>query len=160
MIRNFTEHSANKRTFLAWLRTGIAVIGFGFVVEKFNLFILALTNTEAVNRAVRTDRLAGPLGRYEGLALMGVGIVLIVVAAAEAMAAEDARRTSEAKAAEDARRVTDAKVPKNARRAAEAKETGSVVKTRAGVGRSGAKAKATEEARRAAEAKAAEAPHR
>ena len=80
MIRNFTEHSANERTFLAWLRTGIAVIGFGFVVEKFNLFILALTNTETVNRAVRTDRLAGPLGRYEGLALMGVGIVLIVVA--------------------------------------------------------------------------------
>ena len=80
MIHNFTEHSANERTFLAWLRTGIAVIGFGFVVEKFNLFILALTNTESVNRAVRTDRLAGPLGRYEGLALMGVGIVLIVVA--------------------------------------------------------------------------------
>jgi len=80
MIHNFTEHSANERTFLAWLRTGIAVIGFGFVVEKFNLFILALTNAEAVNSAIRTDRLAGPLGRYEGLALMGVGIVLIVVA--------------------------------------------------------------------------------
>ena len=82
MIRNFTEHSANERTFLAWLRTGIAVIGFGFVVEKFNLFILALTSTGAteIGRAVRTDRLAGPLGRYEGLALMAVGIVLIVVA--------------------------------------------------------------------------------
>jgi putative membrane protein len=82
MIRNFTEHSANERTFLAWLRTGIAVIGFGFVVEKFNLFILAVTSTGAteIGRAVRTDRLAGPLGRYEGLALMAVGIVLIVVA--------------------------------------------------------------------------------
>jgi putative membrane protein len=82
MIRNFTEHSANERTFLAWLRTGIAVLGFGFVVEKFNLFILALTSNEAMNigRAVRTDRLSGPLGRYEGLALMAVGIVLIVVA--------------------------------------------------------------------------------
>jgi putative membrane protein len=82
MIPNFTEHSANERTFLAWLRTGIAVIGFGFVVEKFNLFILALTSTGAteIGRAVRTDRLAGPLGRYEGLALMAVGIVLIVVA--------------------------------------------------------------------------------
>jgi putative membrane protein len=39
---NFTEHSANERTFLAWIRTAIAVIGFGFVLEKFNLFILAL----------------------------------------------------------------------------------------------------------------------
>jgi putative membrane protein len=82
MIRNFTEHSANERTFLAWIRTGIAVIAFGFVVEKFNLFILALTSTavESVGRAVRTDRLAGPLGRYEGVALMLVGIALIAVA--------------------------------------------------------------------------------
>jgi putative membrane protein len=82
MIRNFTELCANERTFLAWLRTGIAVIAFGFVVEKFNLFILALTSTAAaeIGRTVRTDRLAGPLGRYEGLALMVVGIVLIAVA--------------------------------------------------------------------------------
>jgi uncharacterized membrane protein YidH (DUF202 family) len=82
VIRNFTEHSANERTFLAWIRTGIAVIAFGFVVEKFNLFILALTATAGaeVGRTIRTDRLAGPLGRYEGLALMLVGIALIVVA--------------------------------------------------------------------------------
>ena len=82
MIRNFTEHSANERTFLAWIRTGIAVIAFGFVVEKFNLFILALTATAGaeVGQTIRTDRLAGPLGRYEGLALMLVGIVLIAVA--------------------------------------------------------------------------------
>jgi putative membrane protein len=82
MIRNFTEHSANERTFLAWIRTGIAVIAFGFVVEKFNLFILALTSTAAADlgRAVRTDRLAGPLGRWEGVALMLVGIALIAVA--------------------------------------------------------------------------------
>jgi putative membrane protein len=58
------------------------VIAFGFVVEKFNLFILALTATAGaeVGRAIRTDRLAGPLGRYEGLALMLVGLVLIAVA--------------------------------------------------------------------------------
>jgi putative membrane protein len=82
MIRNFTEHSANERTFLAWIRTGIAVIAFGFVVEKFNLFILALTSTAVANvgLAVRTDRLAGPLGRYEGVALMLVGIALIALA--------------------------------------------------------------------------------
>jgi putative membrane protein len=82
MICNFTEHSANERTFLAWIRTGIAVIAFGFVVEKFNLFILVLANTAAtqVGRTVRMERLVGPLGHYEGLALMAVGIVLIAVA--------------------------------------------------------------------------------
>ena len=47
MIRNFTEQSANERTFLAWLRTGIAVIAFGFVVEKFHLFMMALVSTAA-----------------------------------------------------------------------------------------------------------------
>jgi hypothetical protein len=36
MIRGYTDHAANERTFLAWVRTGIAVIAFGFIIEKFN----------------------------------------------------------------------------------------------------------------------------
>jgi putative membrane protein len=82
MIRNFAEHAANERTFLAWIRTGIAVIAFGFVLEKFNLFILALTGTSAaeVRQSIRTDRLVGPLGRYEGLSLTLVGVALIAIA--------------------------------------------------------------------------------
>ena len=31
MIRGYSDHAANERTFLAWLRTSIAVIAFGFV---------------------------------------------------------------------------------------------------------------------------------
>ncbi len=30
---------ANERTFLAWIRTSIAIMAFGFVVEKFSLFV-------------------------------------------------------------------------------------------------------------------------
>lgn len=30
---------ANERTFLAWLRTGVALMAFGFVVERFALFL-------------------------------------------------------------------------------------------------------------------------
>ena len=30
---------ANERTFLAWIRTSIAIIAFGFVIEKFSLFM-------------------------------------------------------------------------------------------------------------------------
>jgi putative membrane protein len=33
------DHLANERTFLAWIRTSIAIMGFGFVVVKFTLFI-------------------------------------------------------------------------------------------------------------------------
>ncbi len=79
MTSNFTDHAANERTFLAWMRTAIAVIAFGFVLEKFNLFILALTATASaeVAKAIRTDRLTGPVGHYEGLAFMLSGLVLI-----------------------------------------------------------------------------------
>ena len=79
MAPNFTEHAANERTFLAWMRTAIAVIAFGFVVEKFNLFILALAASASpeVVKTIRTDRLSGPIGRYEGLAIMLSGLVLI-----------------------------------------------------------------------------------
>lgn len=35
----FTDYLANERTFLAWIRTSIGIMAFGFVVEKFALFI-------------------------------------------------------------------------------------------------------------------------
>ena len=76
---SFTDHSSNERTFLAWLRTGIAVVAFGFVVEKFNLFITALGSTNSeLGDMIRLDRLTGPLGHYEGFALMVAGIILIL----------------------------------------------------------------------------------
>jgi putative membrane protein len=34
-----TDSLANERTFLAWVRTGIAIMAFGFVAVKFSLFI-------------------------------------------------------------------------------------------------------------------------
>lgn len=33
------DHLANERTFLAWIRTAIALMGFGFVVVKFAVFL-------------------------------------------------------------------------------------------------------------------------
>jgi len=33
------EHLANERTFLAWVRTSIGIMAFGFVVVKFSLFV-------------------------------------------------------------------------------------------------------------------------
>ncbi len=33
------DHLANERTFLAWIRTSIALMGFGFVIVKFALFV-------------------------------------------------------------------------------------------------------------------------
>ncbi|MEI6853864.1 MAG: DUF202 domain-containing protein [Bacteroidota bacterium] len=36
---NAREHLANERTLLAWIRTSIGIMAFGFVVVKFSLFI-------------------------------------------------------------------------------------------------------------------------
>lgn len=38
-----TDHLANERTFLAWLRTGIAVAVFGFAIGRFAVAIRELT---------------------------------------------------------------------------------------------------------------------
>lgn len=37
------DYLANERTFLAWIRTSIALMGFGFVIVKFALFIRQIT---------------------------------------------------------------------------------------------------------------------
>lgn len=83
MIRGYSDHAANERTFLAWVRTGIAVIAFGFVVEKFNLFLRTIAGVSAgdAGHRISVQQLSGPLGRYDGLAPIVVGIVLIVFAA-------------------------------------------------------------------------------
>ena len=84
MIRGYSDHAANERTFLAWVRTGIAVIAFGFVIEKFNLFVLTIagsTSAEVAHR-LQFERLSGPLGRYGGVALIIGGLALIVSATA------------------------------------------------------------------------------
>ena len=39
MIKHFSDHAANERTYLAYLRTGLAFMGFGFVIERFDLFV-------------------------------------------------------------------------------------------------------------------------
>ncbi len=40
---NASDHLANERTFLAWIRTAVAIMAFGFVVVKFSLFVRQLS---------------------------------------------------------------------------------------------------------------------
>jgi inner membrane protein YidH len=83
VINRYSDHAANERTFLAWVRTGIATIAFGFVIEKFNLFVIAMEKANQV--APREHRLlgkmSGMLGEYDGSVLIGIGIVLIALSA-------------------------------------------------------------------------------
>jgi putative membrane protein len=82
MIERYSDHAANERTFLAWVRTGIATIAFGFVVEKFNLFVMTLAKANLIDatKRARPDKVSGSLSHYDGLALIVVGAVIIVLA--------------------------------------------------------------------------------
>ncbi|MGO9802908.1 MAG: YidH family protein [Steroidobacteraceae bacterium] len=80
MITGYSDHAANERTFLAWVRTGIAVIAFGFLIEKFNLFLVTIASAAVGEQAALLKHLAGHVGNYEGLVLIVGGVALVVLA--------------------------------------------------------------------------------
>jgi putative membrane protein len=77
-IKNYSDHAANERTFLAWLRTGLAVLAFGFVVEKLNLFLAAVAEAILTPASPHGADFLRPFRQYEGLALGLLGVVIIV----------------------------------------------------------------------------------
>ncbi len=72
------EHQANERTFLAWLRTSIALIGFGFAIARFGLFLrqlqAAFTHQEALTNQVSSSESIGA-------SLVVFGVIVIALAA-------------------------------------------------------------------------------
>jgi putative membrane protein len=66
---------AAERTFLAWIRTGIALMGFGFVVARFGLFLQEL----AAAHQVVSHRTTG-LSLRLGTALLIIGITVNTLA--------------------------------------------------------------------------------
>ncbi|MBE9106209.1 DUF202 domain-containing protein [Nostoc cf. edaphicum LEGE 07299] len=72
------EHQANERTFLAWLRTSIALISFGFVIARFGIFLRQLNIT-----LTQQEPPVSPLSNSEnlGVALVIFGISTIALAA-------------------------------------------------------------------------------
>jgi putative membrane protein len=45
-----SDHLANERTFLAWVRTALGLIGLGFVLARMGLFLRQLESLSAPNR--------------------------------------------------------------------------------------------------------------
>jgi len=56
------EHLANERTLLAWVRTAIGVMAFGFVVVKFSLFLRQMAAITGIQATVTDYGVSGPLG--------------------------------------------------------------------------------------------------
>lgn len=68
------EHLSNERTLLAWLRTSIGIMAFGFVVVEFSLL------TKELNLALEIEIKGNHLG-YSG----PIGIVIIATGAMSLM---------------------------------------------------------------------------
>ncbi len=68
---------AAERTFLAWIRTGIAFMGFGFVVARFGLFLKELAASKNGIVIPPSHGFSLPVG----VALIVMGIVVNLVAA-------------------------------------------------------------------------------
>ena len=66
------EHQANERTFLAWLRTAIALIGFGFAIARFGLFLRQLQTAVTQKPAVLNHNLVSSENLGIGLAIVGI----------------------------------------------------------------------------------------
>lgn len=70
-----TDHLANERTFLAWTRTALSIIAFGFVVERFGLLLRELglkVNSGSVSNVHYSTII--------GIALTLLGTAVMVVA--------------------------------------------------------------------------------
>lgn len=65
---------AAERTFLAWIRTGLALMGFGFIVARFGLFLKQLA-------LIQHERSASSYGLslWFGTALIVVGVLVFVL---------------------------------------------------------------------------------
>ena len=70
---------AAERTLLAWLRTGLALMGFGFVVARFGLFLREIA---AAGQVVAHLRFTG-WSLWIGTALIGLGVAVSLLASLE-----------------------------------------------------------------------------
>lgn len=79
-IRNRRVHMANERTFLAWIRTSIGIMAFGFVVEKFAIFLKEVSyfmGKTAETAAVQSGRAYSSIF---GIFLVGLGALMGLLA--------------------------------------------------------------------------------
>jgi putative membrane protein len=63
------QHLANERTFLAWIRTAIAIIGVGFLVTNLHF-----------NMKESLSPVGDLLANMIGIASVGIGIITIIMA--------------------------------------------------------------------------------
>jgi putative membrane protein len=67
---------ASERTLLSWIRTGLAMMGFGFVVARFGLFLRELATSQRLPQKTSVH-----LSVWLGTVLVALGVIVFVAAA-------------------------------------------------------------------------------
>ena len=67
---------AAERTFLAWIRTGLGLMGVGFAVARFGLFLREMSTSPS-----HLNPHAMGLSVLSGIALVVIGVVVVINAA-------------------------------------------------------------------------------
>jgi len=66
---------AAERTFLAWIRTGLGLMGIGFAVSRFGLFLRQVSASESHLPAHTTG-----LSLWSGVSLVALGVIVNLAA--------------------------------------------------------------------------------
>ncbi len=80
---NTTNHLANNRTFLAWVRTSLGIMAFGFVIERFNLFTKQISHALtyiAPTQTILKSFIPNGNSSYLGALLVIVGVIICLLA--------------------------------------------------------------------------------
>jgi putative membrane protein len=72
------DHLANERTFLAWVRTGVAIVVFGFAIGRFAIAIRQWMQIEGQGHVVPTSGLSVWFGTVAILAGVLVSVAGLV----------------------------------------------------------------------------------
>lgn len=80
---NRADHLANERTFLAWIRTNLGIMAFGFVVERFSFFMQQIASSLGKSELPEPSFTHSTLQGYSsifGVSLIAIGTILCIFA--------------------------------------------------------------------------------
>lgn len=71
-LHHVSEHLANERTILAWVRTAIAIMTLGIAINRFSLFLIEFA------RAVPGGKISNVHAEEAGIGLVIVGVIVML----------------------------------------------------------------------------------
>ena len=97
MIADYADHAANERTFLAWVRTAMSVVGFGLAIARLGnaapspvtaaallasgaaVIVIAYVRMRLVRRRIKAKTLADDDSTLTDAMLVGLVLALFVM---------------------------------------------------------------------------------